>query len=275
MTRAVDFPPTREPLSTTHAHDFMQLVYVESGRHCLRVEDQDWTLTTGDAFIIAPGTVIASGDQHTDQDTKMWVVLFSADALDPSATTLLTSWRAHPLLASFANTGRGGHRISLPPEDRETWRTHLASLRAELLQRRDGYPDAVRAHLTLLLIQLSRLQLDIPFDLDREPLLAAVFQIIETRYQEPISLTDVAVAVAHSRGHLATVVRQRTGRTVGQWITERRMREARRLLADTDLTISEIAARVGYRDPGYFTRRFHSEHHTAPQAWRQAGRRPP
>src|SRR5450755_1206623 len=77
MTRALDFAPDREPLSATHAHDFLQLVYVEAGRHFLRVEDQDWALTTGDAFVIAPGTVIATRDQHTDQDTQMWVVLFS------------------------------------------------------------------------------------------------------------------------------------------------------------------------------------------------------
>jgi len=141
-----------------------------------------------------------------------------------------------------------------------------------LLHRRDGYADAVRAHLALLVIQLSRLELDMPFDLDRDPLLANAFHVIETRYQETISLHDVAAAVAHSRGHLATIVKRRTGRTVGQWITERRMREARRLLADTDHSIREIAVRVGYLDPGYFTRRFHAEHQMAPQEWRQAGR---
>lgn len=271
MSRALDSPPDGEPVSATHAHDFLQVVYVEAGRHLLRVEDQDWELTTGDAFVIAPGTVITTRGQHTDEGTEMWGVFFSADAVDPG-TTLLASWRAHPLLSSFAGTGRGGHRITIPPEDRGMWLVHLAGLRTELLRRRDGYADAVRAHLTLLLLQLSRLGLDTPFDVAREPLLAAVFHVIETRYQEPISLNDVAAAVAQSRGHLTTVVRRRTGRTVGQWINERRMREARRLLTDTDLTISQIAARVGYRDPGYFTRRFHAEHHLAPQAWRQVGR---
>jgi AraC-like DNA-binding protein len=60
---------------------------------------------------------------------------------------------------------------------------------------------------------------------------------------------------------------------VQQWITERRMREARRLLADTDLTVAEIARRVGYRDAGYFVRRFRTAHGVPPVAWRRAGRR--
>jgi AraC family transcriptional regulator, transcriptional activator of pobA len=59
---------------------------------------------------------------------------------------------------------------------------------------------------------------------------------------------------------------------VQQWITERRMREARRLLADTDLTMSEVAHRVGYRDAGYFVRRFRAAHSVTPLAWRRAGR---
>ncbi|MEW1722942.1 AraC family transcriptional regulator [Streptomyces sp. NPDC093109] len=271
MSRSLDSPPGGGPVSATHAHDFPQVVYVEAGRHLLRVEDRDWALSTGDALVIAPGTVIATGGQHTDEDTEMWTLFFAAEAVDPAAT-LLASWRAHPLLSSFAGTGRGGHRVTIPPEDRGTWLAHLTGLRTELLRRRDGYADAVRAHLTLLALQLSRLDLDIPFDVARDPLLAAVFHVIETRYREPISLNDVAVAVAQSSGHLTTVVRLRTGRSVGQWITERRMREARRLLADTDLAIGEIASRVGYRDPGYFTRRFHAEHHLAPRAWRLAGR---
>ncbi|WP_328301771.1 helix-turn-helix domain-containing protein [Actinomycetospora sp. NBC_00405] len=38
------------------------------------------------------------------------------------------------------------------------------------------------------------------------------------------------------------------------------MREARRLLTSDDLTVAAIAHRVGYRDPGYFVRRFRRHH---------------
>jgi len=103
--------------------------------------------------------------------------------------------------------------------------------------------------------------------------------VAEQRYRAVLAvisdgrtITDVAGAVGMSRGHLTTVVGRRTGRTVQQWITERRMREARRLLADTDLTVTEIAPRVGYREAGYFVRRFRTAHGVTPGAWRRAGR---
>ena len=148
-----------------------------------------------------------------------------------------------------------------------TWPASTPSCASRL----DGYADAARAHLTLLLVHLGRLHWDAPAERGIEPLLAAVFDVIEARSHEPISLRDVADAVGLTTGHLTTVVGRRTGRTVQQWITERRMREARRLLADTDLAVGEIAHRVGYREAGYFVRRFRAAHGVPPAAWRRAG----
>jgi AraC-like DNA-binding protein len=74
-------------------------------------------------------------------------------------------------------------------------------------------------------------------------------------------------------GHLTTVVRRRTGRTVQEWITERRMAEARGLLAETDLPVAEVARRVGVCDPGYFSRLFGRAHGSSPREWR-GGREP-
>ena len=164
--------------------------------------------------------------------------------------------------------------MKVPPADRPSWSERLAALEIELRQRRDGYREAVLAHLTLLLVEVSRLAADVVGDLrlKDEPLLAEVFGFIEARYREPISLKDVARAVSLSPGHLTTVVRRKTGRTVQEWIAERRLAEARRLLVETDLAVEEVGRRVGYVDAGYFVRSFRRAHGTTPLAWRHAGR---
>ncbi len=264
----------RSPTPGAHAHDFLVLLYVEHGDDVLRVDDRDWALTAGDAFVIAPGAVVVARDRHGNEDGVTWAVLFPPDAVDPAAAASLASWSTHPLLSPFIGNHRGGgQRLRVPSAERAAWLTHLTDLDTELRGRRDGYADAARAHLTLLLVRLGRLQLDVSGALDVEPLLAAVFDVVEARYHEPISLSDVADALGLTPGHLTTVIGRRTGRTVQQWITERRMREARRLLADTDLTVSEIAHRVGYRDAGYFVRRFRTAHAVTPAVWRRAGSR--
>jgi AraC-like DNA-binding protein len=46
------------------------------------------------------------------------------------------------------------------------------------------------------------------------------------------------------------------------------MAEARGLLSETELTVAEIARRVGISDPGYFSRQFRSTHGASPREWR-------
>lgn len=100
------------------------------------------------------------------------------------------------------------------------------------------------------------------------PKLNDVFQFIETNYQQPITLCDVAQAVGYSSAYLTDLVRRHTGKTVNQWIVERRMTEVCRLLLDTNQTANEIALSVGYQNEGHFFRQFRQYHGTTPQVWR-------
>ncbi|MEM9005901.1 MAG: helix-turn-helix domain-containing protein, partial [Cyanobacteria bacterium P01_F01_bin.86] len=100
------------------------------------------------------------------------------------------------------------------------------------------------------------------------PRLLAVFEFIEAHYQQPINLTDVAQAVGYSPAYLTNLSQSHTGRTVKAWIIERRMAQARELLANTTESIKQIADSIGYADAGYFTRQFRKLHGVTPQVWR-------
>lgn len=252
-----------------HAHAFPLLVYSE-GR---TVASPDVSLRTGDVVVVAPGAVMGPFEPDHPDHAEGWAVSFSAEILGPDVPGSSFAWRTHPLLFPFVRgQATGMLRRSVPQPDRPDWSHRLAALAGELEERRDGYREAAIAHLTLLLVGVSRLASDVVDELrvNREPLLAAVFDVIERRYPEPLSLQDVARAVSLSPGHLTTTVRQRTGRTVQDWIVDRRMVEARRLLAGSTLTIAEIGRRVGYPDAGYFTRTFRRVHGFTPTGWRLA-----
>ncbi|MBD2068754.1 response regulator [Leptolyngbya sp. FACHB-671] len=102
------------------------------------------------------------------------------------------------------------------------------------------------------------------------PKLAKVFRFIEAHYHQSISLADVAQTAGYSPAYLTNLVQSQTGRTVKQWITERRMSEARNLLVNTAHSVSQIAETVGYADVSYFIRQFRQFHNTSPQAWRNS-----
>ena len=259
-----------------HAHDFLALAYFSRGGGSVRVSDRHWPVQAGDVFVVAPGQVVGGGDDTAGlDDTAGWAVLFSPEVIGAGAPGAFLAWRAHPLLFPFVGGAAGRpQRLRVPVADRPAWSARLSALEHELQRRDDGHREAVLAHLTLLLVEISRLAADVVDDLRLrdEPLLAEVFDVIERRYGERLSLKDVAAAVGRTPGHLTTVVRRRTGRTVGAWITERRMAQARTLLAQTDGTVAEVGRRVGYGDPAYFTRIFRRFHGATPLGWRGASR---
>jgi AraC-like DNA-binding protein len=256
-----------------HSHDYLALAYFERDGGSLRLGDRTWALKAGDVFVSSPGEV---HDPSGLAKARGWAVFFPAEVLAPSQSGAFFSWRSHPLLFPFvASADRPGaaRRLVVPEEERASWSARFSELDLELEKRQDGYREAALAHLMLLLVGVSRLAAEVVGDLrlNDEPLLAEVFGCIEDRYRDPVSLKDVAGALSLTPGHLTTVVRRKTGRTVQEWIAERRLAEARRLLVETDLAVAEVGHRVGYKDPGYFVRTFRRAHGTTPLAWRRAG----
>jgi AraC family transcriptional regulator, transcriptional activator of pobA len=241
-----------------HIHDFPALVYVPAA---------------GLVYVLAPGEVV----DPLDRPDNGVAVLFDPAALGEDALSPWPAWRAHPLLFPFLHGHAGGVlRLKVPADRRQLWDNAIRAIETELTAGEEAYRQAALAHLTLLLIELARLARDVVADLRRsgEPLLADVFAVIDERHSEPLSLRDVAREVGMTPGHLTTVVRRRTGRTVQEWIIERRMTEARSLLAETDLPVAEIARRVGVTDPGYFSRLFSRTHGASPRRWRASPKRP-
>ncbi|WP_138506914.1 helix-turn-helix domain-containing protein [Nostoc sp. PA-18-2419] len=99
-----------------------------------------------------------------------------------------------------------------------------------------------------------------------------VFDFIEANYSQHITVYDVAQAVGYSTAYLSNQVKSKTGRTIHNWIVERRMTEARALLLKTDQAVNQIAAAVGYPDPGHFIRQFRQLYSRPPKEWRNIHR---
>jgi AraC family transcriptional regulator, transcriptional activator of pobA len=258
-----------------HAHEFLVLAYFERGGGTIGLDNKQWPVAAGDAFVIAPGEIVRMSEHGHDLEAEGWGVFFPPEIIASGVLGGSLGWGAHPLLFPFVGRAAGGaQRLRVPPSDRAAWSQHFASIQRELREPSDASEAAALAHLTLLLVSVSRISVNLGEDLRfrSEPLLAAVFEFIEEHHHESISLSDIAAAVGLTPGHLTTVVRRKTGRTAQQWITERRMAAARSLLRETDLTVEAIATRSGYRQPSFFIRQFRRDHAVTPAAWRRRAR---
>jgi len=92
--------------------------------------------------------------------------------------------------------------------------------------------------------------------------------LLEAHYLEHWTVADYADALAVSPTHLTRICRAATGRPATRLIEERVVREARRNLVYTGLTVSTIAYALGYADPAYFSRVFSRATGLAPREFR-------
>ncbi len=185
------------------------------------------------------------------------------------------------------NTLRRDHRTALTPFIFLTARVTRQDIRQGMEMGADDYLPkpctvdellgAIRSRLTKHTELVNRLaivesKLADVWSLPRIPELQVAFDFIEAHYRESISLREVAAATGYSSAHLALLTRKLSGKTVHDWIIERRMAEARELLLQTSQSISQIAQTVGYIDSGPFIRQFGRLHSDSPKAWRESNR---
>jgi AraC family transcriptional activator of pobA len=256
-----------------HSHRFFEVVYVDQGEGVHRTGDVSVRVCAGDLIVIAPGE---THDPRGLASVVGYVLLFGARAIDPRLTDadLAFAVAPPPDLSPFAflRPGAGARApLHVPPDERDTFRAHLESIAHELEARELGFDEVARSELRIVLLHCARLaarETTTPAAENR--LLGHVLRFIDANFRRPISLADVAKGVGRSRAYLTDRVRRETGRTVGAWITERRMAEARRLLVETDWEIGRIARSLTFVDDHYFSRLFRRTHGLTPSAWRKA-----
>jgi AraC-like DNA-binding protein len=77
-----------------------------------------------------------------------------------------------------------------------------------------------------------------------------------------------------SRAHFSRAYRQLRGQPVRDTLNHMRITEAKRLLSETAMTVSDVAARLNYSTPMSFERMFKSSTGQTPSTWRREHRRP-
>ena len=102
------------------------------------------------------------------------------------------------------------------------------------------------------------------------PIVRRALEYIRTHLDKPFGLAQIADGIGSSRATIARLFEQEFGHPVGAEILRQRLTLAKRLLNDGTLSISEIALRVGFCNPAYFTNTFRRATGVTPKKWRTA-----
>ncbi|MFN0123983.1 MAG: helix-turn-helix domain-containing protein, partial [Blastocatellia bacterium] len=156
----------------------------------------------------------------------------------------------------------------------------LTSLAAELRLPATGWREMAGTHIQQLAVHLLRHHINVSrsgsLELSRAGLvdrrLRRAVEFMHDHCGRELSLGQIAEAAGLSEFHFARLFKKLTGVTPHTHLATIRLERARRLLAETDLAISEIAAQVGYASQSHFTRLFRVATGLTPNAFRDATR---
>ena len=103
----------------------------------------------------------------------------------------------------------------------------------------------------------------------RVPKLYKAISMMEQSIEFPLSISDIARQTPISLRTLNRLFKQHMGQTPGQYYLQLRLKSARRLIAETQLSMTEVALRCGFNSPQAFSRAFRAKFSTFPKDFRR------
>jgi AraC-like DNA-binding protein len=105
-----------------------------------------------------------------------------------------------------------------------------------------------------------------PFNQER---MNRVFKFIDEQIDQPVRLADAARVASLSSGAFSRFFHQHTGRTFPEFLNQLRIGRACRLLAESELSVTEIALACGFANLSNFNRQFARLKQTTPREYRR------
>lgn len=90
-------------------------------------------------------------------------------------------------------------------------------------------------------------------------LVAQVRKHIQDNLHEKLTVEDIAAHFHYSRARLSAIFKEASEMSINELVTFERMRRAKRLLSEGEMTITQIAAALGYGSSQYFSTKFTKE----------------
>lgn len=275
-----------DPIAEAHVHVVKRgtcFMYTTADPKPLRLD-------TGDVVLIR------GGQGHAICDDPKTTPLPYEDVL-ASMPARLSRWpkaRAHEttvvLCAKYLFQSVGPHPLTslLPPvvhlpaheAARHTQlQLLLELLRHEAIDAQSGAELVVPRLVDTLLVYVIRAWLDGQpvgaggwFGALRDPAIAKALSFMHARPEAAWSVERLAKEVAQSRATFARRFAELVGETPVAYLTRWRMCLAMKLLSDTNLSLEEIASRVGYETAAAFSKAFRRSHARAPGRFRAEAR---
>ena len=208
-----------------HEIKFNELTFLISGEMTYYVNDVKHILTSGDIIYLPPGSIRQReiGDVLNDY---LSINFHSDSPLDFDTIVKNCINNEVKLLLNYFESA-----FSSPSTDSQA---------------------KLRLVLETLIMQIT----DNLYDSYTSPLSAEIISFISSHYTEKITLNDISQATFYSAAYCENEFKKTTGKSIINYLIDVRVNAAKKLLAESSMSCSRIAAAVGFEDANYFSRIF-------------------
>ncbi len=248
--------PQKEQSGKLQSHAYCEILYVFSGSGSIVVGDTLHPLKAGDLVIINPDLPHSesSADGHELQLGVLGVLGFTVDGLP----------KDHLIPAQMAPV--------LPGKDyRYKIERYLSDILAESQEQTllsGAMSRTLASALLILILRLCHSRSCKGADMKEE--CRRIKEYIDKNYTSPITLDSLSEQIYISKYYLSHIFKSQTGISPIKYLIGKRMDKAAQLLRETDLSIRDIALRVGYDDPVYFSQMFKKVMNESPANYRSS-----
>ena len=239
--------------SVPHTHNHMELFYIVGGKGQFLIENQLHPVNVNNLVVINPNVT------HTEVSLNAQPLEYIVLGIDGiSLTTAENSNGQYSILDHFESV-----EVS----------SCLRNILREMEQKNTGYEDICQAYMEILIIRLMR---SIDLSVPTAPQLgsgnrqcATVKRYIDLHFKEALTLEHLAEEAHMNKFYLSHAFKREYGISPINYMNTRRIEESKYLLAETDLSLSQIAQLLGFSSLSYFSQAFRRTQFVSPREFRQ------
>lgn len=245
-----------------HRLTYYDITFILDGGGSFALDQHEFPITSNHLYFTGPGQI----REWKVADTPHGLVLifeeeflcsFFSDPLFVKKLSFFANRQAPPQLSLTMEQGESLSSILLQIEQEiaKNKETHL--LRALLYQALAWLNNAYRSFYQLI-------------DKPQSGKTARFAQLVESHFCSEHAVSFYSSELCITSGHLNDLVKKESGISAKQYIINRLMTEAKRLLQSSESPVSEIAWELGFSDSSYFIRLFRNETGFSPLAFRKS-----
>lgn len=242
-----------------HRHTFYQLLYIKEGRGVHKIDFNDYPITNKSLFFLSPGQV---HNLELSKDSKGVLVNFDESLFH----TFLVNPDSIDQYPFFWQNGKNSH-YKLKDED-----TRIIDVLQRISSTKNKSSELTRLYLLelfYLVNQNHNKNLEKQEFSSAQKLINHFEELIEQNYDLAHYPKFYAQKLAVTPNYLNAVCQKIKSKTAGDLIRDRIVLETKRLLVNSQLSVSEISYLLGFDDNSYFSKFFKQHESVTPTQFRK------